>query len=215
MRSLFFIILLNTLFVSIHAVQPGFRKEVNIGFSQGLTMGRTYFEPFVEQQFIYGYTGGIILRYISEPQLGIQFECNYLQKGWRENKKDRGYYERKLEVIDFPVLTHFYIGRTTKTRINIELGPYVDYLLKETEKNMVTDTAKYNDYYGRHVYRNFGLGYTAGLSFALRTRLGIFELKGDYHHSLTNLFKAGEEEFLYRGSRPQAVIISFRYLVKI
>ncbi len=209
------ILIFNLFFVAIHAVQPDFRKEVNIGFSQGFTIGRAYFEPFVEQQFFYGYSGGIVLRYISEPQLGIQFECNYLQKGWREDSKDFGYYERTLEVLDFPVLTHFYIGRKTKARINIELGPYIDYLLKDTEKNRITDTARYNAYYGRPVYRNFGLGYTAGLAFALRTRIGIFELKGDYHHSLTNLFKAGEEEFPYRGSRPQAVIISFRYLVKI
>ncbi len=211
----FLILILNILFIATNYAQPDFKKEVNIGISQGFTMGRTFFEPFVEQELIYGYTGGVILRYISEPQLGIQFEFNYLQKGWRENKKDFGYYERYLEVLDFPVLTHFYIGRRTKARIHVELGPYLDYLLKDTEKNSVTDTIKYNAYYGKPVYRHVGLGYTAGLSFALRTRLGIFEIKGDYHHSLTNLFKAGNYEFPYRGSRPQAVIISLRYLVKI
>ena len=157
----------------------------------------------------------MIFRYISEPQLGIQIEANYIQKGWSENRDTLGNYRRQIDMLEFPFLTHFYIGKYSKFRYQIELGPYMSYLLKESETLGISDTSVYRDYYGKAVSEKFEFGYIAGISVGLRTHIGIFELQGIYSHSLINLFKPGREEFVYIGSRAQAIVISINYLIRL
>jgi hypothetical protein len=203
------------LFLPHCAAQSDFKKEFNIGLSQGAALSRMVYDPYVSQKFFQGYTGGLIIRYISEPQLGIQLEANYLQRGWIEEAKTKGTYKRSQEIISFPLMTHVYFGKKTKMRFQFALGPYVAYLLKDGEKIDVADTNEYKDYYGKALSRKVEFGYSGGISVALRTRMGIFELEGRYNHCLTNLFKPGAEEFIYLGSRPQAVGLAVHYLVKI
>jgi len=211
LKSVSIAIILWLVFLPLSA-QPDFRKEFNIGLSQGIAINRVVFDPHVDQQLFIGYAGGLVLRYITEPNLGLQLEVNYLQRGWLEEPKTSGSYERSQEMIAIPVMTHIYFGKQTRTRLQFVVGPYIAYLLKDSEKNMVADTNEYNDYYGKSIAHKFEYGLTGGVAVAYRTRLGIFELQGKYNHGLTNLFKAGEEEFRYLGSRAQTVDISLHYL---
>ncbi len=197
------------------AAQPDFKKELNIGLSQGASISRVVFDPYVSQKLFQGYTGGLIIRYISEPHLGMQLEVNYLQRGWLEETQSSGTYKRTQEILNFPLMTHVYFGKNTKARFQFALGPYAAYLLKDAEKINVADIFEYRDYYGKAPARNIEFGYCGGVSVALRSRIGIFELEGRYNHCLTNLFKPGDEEFIYLGSRFQAVNVTVHYLVKI
>ena len=214
MRS-FLTILILWLTLSFVSAQSDFKRELNIGLSQGGAVSRVVFDPYVDQKLYEGYTGGLIIRYISEPQLGIQIEANYLQRGWIEKTKTYGTYKRSQEILTLPLMTHLYFGKQTKMRFQVVLGPYGAYLLKDTEKNLVTDTDEYKEYYGKAVARKVEFGYSGGISVALRTQIGIFELEGRYSHCLTNLFKPGDEEFPYLGSRPHSIGVSIHYLVKI
>jgi len=193
--------------------QPDFKRDLNIGFSQGVAISRVSFDPAVDQELFTGYTGGLILRYITEPQLGIQIEANYLQRGWIEETDSSGRYKRSQEVLTFPLMTHFYAGKQTKARLQFVLGPYLAYLLSDSEKNGVNDINIYRDYYGISPTGKIEFGYSAGISVALRTKIGILELDMRYNHALTNLFKPGEKEIEYQGSRPQTVVFGFHYLV--
>jgi hypothetical protein len=112
-------------------------------------------------------------------------------------------------------MTHIYFGKKSKTRLQFVIGPYVAFLLSDKEKNKVTDTLEYNDYYGKSIASKFEYGLTGGLGVSFRTRVGILELQARYSHSLTNLFKAGKEEFRYLGSRPQTVDICLRYVFNL
>ncbi|MBN1413451.1 MAG: PorT family protein [Bacteroidales bacterium] len=195
--------------------QTEFRKEFNIGLSQGAALNWVGFDPPVSQQILVSYTGGLVFRYITEPNLGLQLEVNYLQRGWTEDPKKSGVYERKQEMVTIPVMTHIYFGKKSKIRLLFVVGPYIAFLLSDTEKNKVTDTIEYNDYYGKSLAGKFEYGLTGGLGGSFRTRVGIFELQARYSHSLTNLFKAGKEEFRYLGSRPQTVDICLRYVFNL
>lgn len=211
----FFIPAFLVFFISPGATaQSEFKKEFQLGVSQGIVLSRVDFNPHVDQQLIQGYAGGLIFRYISEPQLGLQLEVNYLQKGWNEDLGDYGTYSRQLDMLEVPFLTHFYAGKETRLRFQFILGPYVGYFLRTSEKIAVTDTFYYNDYYNKLISRKMEIGYLAGISFSYRTKLGIFELQGAYRHSLMNLFEAGDEAFVYNGSRPQSIGITVHYLVR-
>lgn len=211
----FLTILIPCLIFPYVAAQPDFKKELHIGLSQGAAISRMVFDPYVSQQFFTGYTGGLIVRYISQPKLGIQLEANYLQRGWMEETKSLGTYKRSQDLLSFPLMTHLYFGKTTKLRFQFVLGPYVAYILSDAEKINIADSNEYKDYYGKEIARKFEFGYTGGLAVAFRTRIGIFELEGRYNHSLTNLFKPEDEEFIYLGSRPFTVYAALHYLVNI
>ncbi|MBN2274613.1 MAG: PorT family protein [Bacteroidales bacterium] len=193
--------------------QSVFKRELNIGLSQGAIASRMVFDPHVSQDLFYGYTGGLMVRFISESQLGIQLEVNYMQRGWLEETKTSGTYKRSQEMLTIPLMTHIYFGRKTKMRFQVTLGPYVGYLLKDAEEIHVADPGEYRDYYGKETARRLEFGFTGGISAAIRTRIGIFELEPRYSHCLTNMFKPGNEEFIYLGSRPHAISLSLHYLV--
>jgi hypothetical protein len=173
------------------------------------------FDPVIHQHANIGYAGGLVFRYISEPKLGLQIEMNYIQRGWREPRGLLGSYERSMEVLEMPFLTHFYIGKQSRMRLQFTLGPYISYILSDTEKILVNDTSFYRDYYGMPYSQKVEMGFLGGISAALRTKAGIFEIQGNYSYCLTNLFKPGDEEFDFLITRPQTIFLSLRYLVRI
>jgi hypothetical protein len=213
-RSLF-LIFFAWLLAPVLSAQNDFKTEINIGLSQGAGISRVVFYPAVDQGLLVGYTGGLILRTITEPHLGMQLEANYLKRGWTEKYIASGTYRRNQEIITVPVMTYIYFGKLTKTRLQFVIGPYLAYLLSDSEIMTVTDTLDYKDYYGKSVAHKVEFGFSGGIGLSFRTKLGIFELQGKYNHGLTNLFKPGTEEFIYLGCRPQTVDITLHYLVKI
>jgi Outer membrane protein beta-barrel domain len=210
-----FILVFSWILNPVLSAQNDFKTEINIGFSQGAGLSRVVFYPSVDQSLLVGYTGGLLLRTITEPHLGIQLEINYLKRGWTEKFITSGSYERNQEILTIPVMTHIYFGKQTKTRLQFVIGPYIAYILSDSEINSVSDTLEFKDYYGKPIAHNAEFGFSGGVGVSFRTKLGLFELQGKYNHGLTNLFKSGSEEFIYLGSRPQTVDITLHYLVKI
>ena len=80
----------------------------------------------------------LLLRTITEPHLGIQLEANYLKRGWTEKFILSGDYKRNQEILTVPVMTHIYFGKQTKTRLQFVIGPYIAYLLSDSEIMTVT-----------------------------------------------------------------------------
>lgn len=213
-RSLL-VIFLAWLLVPVLSAQTDFKTEVEIGLSQGAGLSRVVFYPPVDQGMLVGYTGGLILRTITESHLGMQLEANYLKRGWTEKFLTSGAYTRNQEIITVPVMTYIYFGKQTRTRLHFVIGPYLSYLLSDSESTTVTDPLEHKDYYGKAIAHKVEFGFSGGIGVSFRTKLGIFELQGKYNHGLTNLFKPGTEEFIYLGCRPQTIDITLHYLVKI
>ena len=215
MIRFFFFLVFSWFLIPVLSAQTDFKTEINIGVSQGIGLSRVAFYPSVDQGLLTGYTGGLLLRTITEPHLGIQLEVNYLKRGWTEKFIASGDYTRNQEIITVPVMTHIYFGKQTKTRLQFVIGPYIAYLLSDSETMTVSDTLEYKDYYGKSVAHAFEFGFSGGVAVSFRTKLGIFELQGKYNHSLTNLFTPGAEEFIYQGCRPQTIDITLHYLVNL
>jgi len=215
MTRFFIFLFFSWLLIPVLSAQTDFKTEINIGVSQGVGLSRVVFYPPVDQGLLIGYTGGLLLRTITEPHLGIQLEVNYLKRGWTEKFILSGDYSRNQEILTVPVMTHIYFGKKTKTRLQFVIGPYIAYLLSDSETMTITDTLEYKDYYGKSVAHNVEFGFSGGVAVSFRTKLGIFELQGKYNHSLTNLFTPGTEEFIYQGCRPQTVDITLHYLVNL
>ena len=92
-----FILLLLILPLFLHA-QDNTWNRFYLGVNSGLNYSRVNFESSVQkmfnlqtdQNFLSGYSGGLVFIYYPEPNFGLQVEVNYTQRGWWE---DLGYGE--------------------------------------------------------------------------------------------------------------------------
>ena len=60
--------------------QDKFKRELSLGASFGTTFSQVSFaQTKVQQKMKMGYTGGLTLRWITEKNLGLQAELNFIQ----------------------------------------------------------------------------------------------------------------------------------------
>ena len=77
--------------------QDKFKRELSLGASFGTTFSKVSFaQTKVQQKIKMGYTGGLTLRWITEKNLGLQAELNFIQHGWDEKFEDQPQYNQLL-----------------------------------------------------------------------------------------------------------------------
>jgi hypothetical protein len=115
------------------------RAQWAVGLRSGANLSTMDFTDNPEYRlegptYIEGFHGGLVLQYISQPHLGIQFELNYSQQGWGDklDTATNTKYRRRINYIQLPFLAHAYIGKR-KFRMNFDLGPYGAYALSSRE----------------------------------------------------------------------------------
>ena len=117
--------------------QDKFKRELSLGASFGTTFSKVSFaQTKVQQKMKMGYTGG--LRWITEKNLGLQAELNFIQHGWDEKFEDQPQYKysRTINYFELPVLTHIYFG-SKRFRVFVNLGPKIGYAFGEkTDENL-------------------------------------------------------------------------------
>ena len=64
--------------------QSKFPQEVSVGASFGMNFSSVSFSPRVSTKMKQGYNGGLVLRWNSEKNLGLQTELNFSKQGWEE-----------------------------------------------------------------------------------------------------------------------------------
>ncbi len=181
MRHILVILLVfisSTLFSQARLDQP----EIYIGTSHGAIGSMVMFKPSVSQSYLLGYNGGLIFRYISEKNVGMQAELNYSQRGWSESDSN---YERQLNYIELPFLTHIYFGN--KTRFFFNIGPKVSYLI--SEKVLVDNTL--NSTQTQHitaVENPFDYGLCTGLGLMVKIKKNVIQLDTRANFSLNDIF---------------------------
>ncbi|MBN2611066.1 MAG: PorT family protein [Bacteroidales bacterium] len=186
-------------------------SQLLFGVNQGITASQLDFGVTVNQSLYLGYQGGLFLTYLSGPGIGVQLECNYAQKGWKIQPDSTESYSRRLNYIEIPFMTHVIFGKQ-KSKLVIDLGPYVSFLHSEKETSNIADSSL--DYIGHFTDRNFEFGYCVGIGYQYNTKAGNFGFHVRYNNSLTNIFTPSAE-LQYFASRNQSLGISIKYSIKI
>ncbi|MGI6074428.1 MAG: porin family protein [Fermentimonas sp.] len=187
---------------SLSAQQNNFEKKLYVGVNAGATAAKIDFMPSVPELFKYGVVGGVSAKYISEKYLGLILEVNFSQRGWKEDftEEPELSYERTLNYIEVPLMTHVYAG-SKNVRFIFNAGPQVSFLLSDNsamseslaqrlqeQKESNPDTR-----YG-YQYRPIGemnkvdYGIVGGMGVELNTAVGTFDLEGRYYFGLGDVF---------------------------
>ena len=170
----------------------------NVGLKAGVNItwinyDQRFGQELVEQDFKMGYMGGLTFQYFNQPNIGIQMELLYIQKGFK-TKLDTIeiiQYERTIDYISLPMLMHAYIGKK-KFNMSILLGPYISYALSSNEKFTEGDMSYQRDYeWDREIDNRFEFGLQAGLGFRNSFSFGVIELEGMFSFGLTSIYKWG------------------------
>lgn len=207
MRNHIISFLLFVFFFSATAnAQEEFTPYSTFGIKAGTNFAKTRFDPVVEQNFKQGYVGGIVFKYFSQKIMGIQLELNYMQGGWKDTLK----YERTLNYLQLPVMTHAEFG-WEKTKILINFGPAFSYLISEDEKKFAEETEE-NAYCGEELDRKFYFGACFGIGALRKTKVGEFQLEGRVNFNLNNNF-SGEIEESFSASQSYNIEVCLSYFL--
>jgi len=204
-----------------------------LGLSGGITLNRLALTPGIRQSVLKDYSAGILIRHMSEPIIGLQAEVNYSGRGWHEDLDTIGTYSRNLRVIELPVMAAFLIGKRV-FRVSIALGPYVSYMVRQTETISISMPEWYpgrirlhdfgqpafinpnfRDYYLKDLESRWEFGFCASIGFECHTKAGVFGLRASLSHALTNLFPINAPDFFYNASRAQSLQIGILYGIRL
>lgn len=196
MKTYFFKIFLLAVILLSHAAaifsQGSNLSELSIGTKHGINFSKISFEPPVDQKFMLGYSGGMVVKYVSETHAGIQTEINYSQRGWTEEFDTTNTYKRRLNYFEMPILTHFVFGKkSTKAILNV--GPNLSYFSSDKETFKLISAGDTLPYYQRKLDKKFELGLVGGIGLQKITPIGDFQLEFRFHYGLQNIFSANKE----------------------
>ena len=167
--------------------QQAFQPEFSIGIKGGYQFSQVNFNPAVPQGFQPGINGGLVFQFLSKPQIGIQLEINYSQRGWSEPQLPLPEeYRRELSYLEIPFMTHFAIGKKSFRGI-INFGSYLSYLLNKKERVF---GGLERSYQGLDIQHPWNYGFVVGLGLGLRGKLGVLQLTGRINLGLTDLYSS-------------------------
>ena len=129
---------------------------------------------------ILGFGGGGLLRFSLSPQISIQTEALFVQKGAKQDDSEGDAEELKLTYFEVPVLVVYQFPSKGTIRPSLFVGPAISMLLSaEIGSEDVTDTYESTD---------FGIALGASIDFGTGSNGRIF-LDGRYTTSVSNIVK--------------------------
>lgn len=166
------------------------RNDWYVGLNAGKVASTIIMVPkMVDKFYNLGNTAGLTLRYVSEKNFGLQLECNYAERGWKEDyfqtKKWSDYsYTRTLQTVEVPLLSHLYV-QSKAVHFFINAGADFQYIFgeRETFRNgmtMIQHGKKYENPFQYGILGGGGFEFEAG-----RVTLGM---EARYAYSLSNIF---------------------------
>lgn len=191
-------------FLLVEAQQSDkFKSQFKIGLGAGTVFSQVDFVPKIAQSTTQGISAGISAKFVSEKHLGVLAELNYTQRGWTEDFSDDTNlnpdhsYNRTLNYLELPLLTHIYFG--DKVRFIINIGPQISYMLgdkgnmNDALSNYIDDVLEQDPNFPigiqyKPIDSNFDYGLLGGLGIEFNTPLGSFDLQGRYYFGLGDSF---------------------------
>lgn len=200
--------------------------QVDIGLKGGFHVSQVLFEPGIGLNFDFlpGIETGLAVKVSANPNVALQAEVNFSQKGWTENfvrasddfaiinlERTQTY---RYNYIQVPVLTHIYVGGN-RIKVFLNLGPHFALLLgadsSRTADAQETDIASFTYDSGTSV--NFEYGVTAGAGLNVKVGKGIFQLEGRLTQGLNNVINR-ESEGAPTASLNQLAGVSLTYFFR-
>lgn len=174
-----------------------FKPESYLGINGGMNASMVWFKPTISQTYQIGKNAGLTFRYISEKNLGLQVELNFIEKGWNENNGLIDIYNRRLSYLVLPFLTHIYFGN--KARFYFELGPQLSYLLKdEVGTNYYLDPSNVEQ--AQALDNQIDYGGAAGLGMYFKIGSQAYQLGARASYSLNDIFSNNKVDYFDRSN---------------
>lgn len=169
-----------------------FAPESYFGINGGMNASMVFFKPAIQQTYAAGKHFGISYRYISEKNLGLHTEINYIEKGWNENNGLTDIYTRRLNYLEVPFLSHIYAG--DKIRFYFEIGPQISFLLNDKEiLNFYVNPASVEQTFTLDNRFDYSGAAGFGLSFKIKSQTIQLGLRGSY--SLNDIFSNDQRDY--------------------
>lgn len=202
-----FLILIVTVigFMSVGLSQTHFDSRVDLGARGGVTLSTVMFNPSITSKLGMGYTGGVTFRYTEENHFGLIAEVNLVQRGWAEKFENLPYsYQRILNYVEVPVMSHIYFGSRGKFFINA--GPEIAYYLGDEIKSNFDyhDTSGLEGFHDKNrrteqltmnVSQKLDFGIVAGLGgeFSLNRRNSL-AIEVRVYYGIGNVMPSGRQD---------------------
>ncbi len=184
-----------------------FEPSIHIGAQYGMSWNDINFSPVVDQGIFNGQRIALVMRYVSDPHLGIQLEAAYDTRGWTEtNDTIVSDYTREINYLELAFFTHISIGNR-RIRPVILLGSFLSYPIQETETfPSEWSTIPYQPfYYGKKLPERLQFGLAGGLGFEFVFDRFSLQFDGRYRSSLGGIFsvKQNDDEINFTFSNSQ------------
>ena len=174
------------------------QAQWNIGIKAGTNFSWINYDAAFNQRLIdldlkIGYMGGLTIQNFSQPNIGLQMEVLYIQKGFKTRLDSISLiqYERTIDYLTFPALMHVYAGKK-RFNFSLMLGPYISYAIASEEvytENGSSIVEKYT--FNREHDNRFEFGLQGGIGFRNTFKFGIIELEGFFTFGFTSIYKWG------------------------
>ena len=212
-------------YVASSQAQTHFDSRVDIGARGGVTFSTVMFKPSIMGKLGMGYTGGLTFRYTEENHFGLIAEVNLVQRGWAEKFEDLPYsYQRVLNYVEVPVMSHIYFGSRGKFFINA--GPEIAYFIGDKIKSNfdytdVSGLEGFNDKNRRteqltmDVSQKLDFGIVAGLGgeFSINRRNSLV-LEARVFYGIGNVMPSGRQD-TFTVSNQLSVAVTAGYWFRI
>ena len=160
---------------------PVFSQTSSMGIKGGLNIANLYIDDIVDESSEVGFQTGFYGKFPVHPNLYIQPEILYTQKGANAFLEDQKV-KIELNYIELPV----FLKLKLKNYFNIHGGPYVSYLLahnvelENQNPDLITKPDEDN-------FKNFDFGFLLGMEF----NIGKFDIGIRYNSGIIKVGKNG------------------------
>ena len=203
-KQLILIFLLTTFLLS--AQDRLINPELYVGLNFGATESKINFNPTINQGFLQGYNGGLVLRYIAEKNVGLQAELNFSQRGWTESS---GLYTRQLNYIELPFMTHIFMGKRSRFFINI--GPKISYLI--SDKELVNQATTTSTQYSK-IQNPFDYGLCGGIGLLFTIGRNVVQLDSRVNYGLSDIYSNKKTDY-FSNSNNLNFSVNLSWLLKV